>query len=215
MRVLAGIGIIVLWAGLCFGGWLLVKDRPCLPAHDPAPALTADTAVYLDRNYSIETIPEFLQDAVIVRTFRHGAHPVHLRLDGPAVLWLLAVEGDLPDSWADAEPVSETVLCRGAQRDLTRVYRRILPAGDHVIEPLGPKKVASPLILVGSADIRQVETPAGLLRRAEHATRGYPRRMIATVPGVLLLLGFALVILIVARFRRNPRTGNDLPHPPA
>ncbi len=213
MKILVGIGIVVIWTGLCLGGWLLVKDIPCLPARDPAPALFADTCVYLDRDYRLESLPEFLAEAVIVRTYRHGAEPVHLRLEGPAVLWLLAVEGDLPETWADVEPVSETVLCRGAQRDLTRVFRRILPAGDHVIHPLGPKKVASPLILVGSADIRRIETPAGLLRRAEHATRGFPRRAVVVIAGVLMLLGVGLGLAFTARGRRNTVTGNDLHHP--
>ncbi len=211
MRVLAGIGIVLAWIGLCLVGWLIVKDRPLIPAHEPAPALTKDTCVYLDRDYRLESIPKFLEGAVVVRTFRHGADPVHLRLDGPAVLWLLAVDGDLPDAWSDLEPANEAVLCRGAQRDLTRAFHRILPAGDHVVEPLGPKRVASPLILVGSDEIRRIETPAGLLRRAEHATRGYPRRLAVTILGVLAALGVALGVAAASRSRRKRGTGNDLP----
>lgn len=215
MRFLAGLGIVVVWAALCAGGWALAKDRPLLPSHDPAPRLGPDTRIYLDRDYRLETVPDFLESAVVVRTFRHGADPVHLRLEGPAVLWRLATEGEIPDSWGEAVPAGKPVLCRGARGDLTHAYRTILPAGDHEIHPIGPHRIASPLLVVGSSEVREIETPAGLLRRADLATRGFPRRALATLLAALVLLGSGLGIAVAARRAHPTSPGNDLAGPPA
>jgi hypothetical protein len=210
MRRLPAILAVVGWVALCGLGWLLVRDRPLLPAHDPAPPLGPDTRVYLDRDYRLDAVPDFLAKAVVVPVRRHGEHPVHLRLDGPGVLWFLAAEGDPPAAWGEVEPATKPVLCRGAATDLTRAWCRPIAAGDHVIHPLGPHRVASPILVVATREVREIETPAGLLRRAELGTRGFPRRAISAILALLGIVAVGLGILVAGRPRREKATPERL-----
>lgn len=199
MRVLVTLAVLAVWTGLLLVGWWVLRDIPVLRARDPALPLTARSNLYLDRSYRLDGIPSELAGAVLLPTFRHGREPVHIRLTTTATAYLLAAEGTRPPSWVPWQSCDFEIFSQGAATDLTEAYRRELRPGDHAIDPVGPQNVASPILLVSSGPVYEVETPGGMLRRAEVATRGFPRRSLIILPFVLVAVGVLLAALLTPR----------------
>ena len=67
--------------------------------------------------------------------------------------------------------IEVTVIARDGReqslpfRSSARVANRPPVLQGVVIEPLGPRNTASPILVVGSTEVREIETPAGLSRR--------------------------------------------------
>jgi hypothetical protein len=130
--------------------------------------------------------------AALVRTFRHDRSPIHLRTGGTTTVILLATGDEQPAAWEGYEPVDRPVLVRGAAADLTHAYEKTFSAGEHEIDPVGNRRLTSPVILLSESPVHRIETPAGLLRRMEFATRGFPRKMAAAALAALILLTLLL-----------------------
>ena len=203
MRTLVTLAVLAVAVAVVAVGWRVTKDSPWYTSREEPPALTATTRLYLDRDYFLKSVPAELAGAVVVRTFRHGPDPVHLNLTEPASIVLLAPAGDPPVAWEGYERLAISVHAPGDATDLRYAYRRSVEAGPFRVDPFGPGRVTSPVIVLGGGDVRVMETGAGLARRVDLATRGFPRRalgivLVSTLSGLLLL-----VFWVAGRFGRR------------
>ena len=68
MRVFLPLALLAAWTALCLGAWAIVRDRPLIRSLDPAPALTGDASLYLNRSYRFDVRPPQLVDPADVVT---------------------------------------------------------------------------------------------------------------------------------------------------
>ena len=180
-------------------GATLLADAALFPHHTPPDALTPETMLYLDRPYRLESVPPELAGSVAIPVHRHARHPVRLQLERAGTVHLFHVEGAV--AWEGWTRASFPVRLPGAKAQLTTAWSRSFPAGTHAVDPAG-RGAASPIVVTGAGDVREVESMVSLLRRADFATRGVSRIGPALVAGLgAALLGLALVLLARASRR--------------